>query len=87
MYNKDLCEDLRLRLSKKDMDFLRDLSSERACSLSECIRSLIGEYRRSIEAMRTIMNAVELSKKVQEIESSEKGVGLSHGDTKTNIYD
>lgn len=73
MYSKNLTEDLRLRLSKKDMDFLRGLSEERATSVSECIRSIIGEYRRSLDAMNMIQNLVDLSSKE----------GLSDGDTKT----
>ena len=44
MYEKNLTEDFRLRLSKNDMDFLRDLSSKRSVSISECICSIIGEY-------------------------------------------
>ena len=75
MYTKDLTEDLRLRLSTKDMDFLRSLSTERACSISECIRSIIGEYRRSLETMEILKNAMELERKGR----------LSNGDTETNI--
>lgn len=77
MYSKNLTEDLRLRLSKKDMDFLRDLSDERATSVSECIRSIIGEYRRSLDAMNMIQNLVKLTNEE----------GLSNGDTETNIDD
>jgi hypothetical protein len=77
MYEKNLTEDLRLRLSQTDMDFLRDLSSKRSVSVSEVIRSIIGEYRRSLETLDLIKNVVELSK--------EKGVQLSNGDTKTDI--
>ncbi len=79
MYEKNLTEDLRLRLSQTDMDFLRDLSSKRSVSVSEVIRSIIGEYRRSLETLDLIKNVVELSK--------EKGVQLSNGDTKTDIDD
>lgn len=46
MYEKDLSEKVRLRLSETDMNFLRDLSLRRSVSVSECIRSIIGEYRR-----------------------------------------
>lgn len=46
MYNKNLDEQLRLRLSDTDMNYLRDLSARRSVSVSECIRSIIGEYRR-----------------------------------------
>lgn len=77
MYSKNLTEDLRLRLSKKDMDFLRDLSEERSISVSECIRSIIGEYRRSLDAMNMIQNLVKLTNEE----------GLSNGDTETNIHD
>lgn len=77
MYEKNLSEDLRLRLTKTDMDFLRDLSEKRAVSVSECIRSIIGEYRRSLETIDALTEAIKLAK--------EKGEGLSNGDTETNI--
>lgn len=79
MYTKDLTEDLRLRLSKTDMDFLRNLSTERGASISECIRSIIGEYRRSLETLNILSNAISLAK--------EKEAQLSHGDTETDIND
>lgn len=66
MYNKNLSEDLRLRLSKTDMDFLRELSSKYSVSVSQLLRSIIGEYRRALESL-------------------EKEVQLSDGDTKTYI--
>ena len=77
MYEKNLSEDLRLRLSKTDMDFLRDLSSKRSVSVSECIRSIIGEYRRGLDTLDLLTEAIKLTK--------EKGVQLSNGDTKTDI--
>lgn len=77
MYEKNLSEDLRLRLSKTDMDFLRDLSSKRSVSVSECIRSIIGEYRRGLETLDVLNEAIKLTK--------EKGVQLSNGDTKTDV--
>lgn len=77
MYNKNLSEDLRLRLSTNDMDFLRELSEKRGVSVSECIRSIIGEYRRSLETLDVLTQALTLAK--------EKGGQLSNGDTKTNI--
>lgn len=79
MYEKNLSEDLRLRLTKTDMDFLRDLSEKRAVSVSECIRSIIGEYRRSLETIDVLTEAIKMAK--------EKGEGLSNGDTETNIND
>lgn len=78
MYEKNLTEDLRLRLSKTDMDFLRNLASSRSCSVSECIRSILGEYRRSVDTLQTLNELLTLAK--------EKG-GLSNGDTETNIDD
>lgn len=80
MYEKNLKEDLRLRLSSSDMDFLRDLSAKRSVSVSECIRSIIGEYRRSLETIDVLNQAIKLANK-------EKGVQLSNGDTKTDIND
>lgn len=77
MYKKNLTEDLRLRLSSKDMDFLRGLAEERSVSVSEVIRSIIGEYRRSLDTINVLSKALELS----------KGEELSNGDTKTNIND
>lgn len=79
MYNKNLTEDLRLRLSKLDMDFLRELAVKRSVSISEVIRSIIGEYRRSVQTLDVLTQALALSK--------EKEAELSHGDTKTNIHD
>ncbi len=77
MYKKNLTEDLRLRLSTKDMDFLRGLAEDRSVSVSEVIRSIIGEYRRSLDTINVLSKALELS----------KGEELSNGDTKTNIND
>lgn len=79
MYEKNLTEDLRLRLSSNDMDFLRKLSSERSVSVSEVIRSIIGEYRRSLDTLSVLQDAISLVR--------EKGEMLSNGDTKTNIHD
>lgn len=78
MYEKNLKEDLRLRLTKTDMDFLRKLSEDRAVSVSEVIRSIIGEYRRSLETIDLLTQALNLANK-------EKGEEAVHGDTETNI--
>lgn len=78
MYEKNLTEDLRLRLSELDMNFLRDLSKKRSVSVSECIRSIIGEYRRSLETLDILSQAIAIAKDKKEVE-------LSNGDTKTNI--
>lgn len=75
MYEKNLTEDFRLRLSKNDMDFLRDLSSERCQTVSECLRCIIGEYRRSVETLSALTQALNLA----------KGGTLSNGDTKTYL--
>ena len=80
IYKKDLTEDLRLRLSRKDMDFLRDLSLERSISVSECIRSIIGEYRRSLDTLSALHEAIKLSK-------LKEGKELSYSDTETHFND
>lgn len=77
MYEKNLSEDLRLRLSKEDMDFLRELSQKRSVSVSECIRSIIGEYRRSLDTLNVLTQFISVAK--------EKEAQLSNGDTETNI--
>lgn len=79
MYNKNLTEDLRLRLSATDMDFLRKLSAERNNSVSECIRSIIGEYRRSLDTLDALKETIRLVK--------EKEAEAVHGNTKTDIDD
>lgn len=80
MYSKNLTEDLRLRLSTTDMDFLRDLSSKRSVSVSECIRSIIGEYRRSLETLDVLTKAINIANQKKECE-------LSNGDTETDLND
>lgn len=80
MYEKNLTEDLRLRLSTTDMDFLRSLSAKRCVSVSECIRSIIGEYRRSLDTLEMLTEAIKIAKS-----EKEKGGTLSNGDTETNI--
>ena len=78
MYDKNLSEGMRLRLSPKDMDFLRDLSAQRAVSVSSCLRSIIGEYRRSFEALDLHTKAIIFSN----VEKEDK---LPNGDAKTDI--
>ena len=72
MYDKNLTEFLGLRLSAKDMDFLRDLSRKRSIPVSECIRSIIGEYRRSFDSFNCFY-------------SIEKEVCVSNGNFKTDF--
>lgn len=79
MYKKNLSEDLRLRLSVNDMDFLRTLSADRGASISEVIRSIIGEYRRSYDTVKIIARAV--------LGSEEQEGELSYGDPKTDFHD
>lgn len=77
MYEKNLNEDFRLRLSKKDMDFLRSLSDSRCQSVSECVRSIIGEYRRSLDTIDILKAALDLDKRREAV----------RGDTKTDLDD
>lgn len=76
MYEKNLTEDFRLRLSKDDMDFLKELSQKRSDSVSGVLRNIIGEYRRSLETLELLSKTINLA--------NERGT-LSNGDTKTNI--
>ena len=75
MYEKNLNESVHLRLSEIDMNFLRSLSKQRGSSVSECIRSIIGEYRRSLDTLEALKEVINLSKEGK----------LSIGDTKTDI--
>lgn len=78
MYEKNLTEDLRLRLSSQDMDFLRKTAESRSVSVSECIRSIIGEYRRSLETVSMMNELLKMAK-------AQEGKVAVHGDTETNI--
>lgn len=79
MYKKNLSEDLRLRLSEKDMMFLRGLANDRGITISECIRSIIAEYRRSCE----VINALQYANIVYQ--SDGNNGGCPDGDTKTTF--
>lgn len=87
IYEKNLTQDLRLRLSELDMNYLRKLSTERSVSVSEVIRSIIGDYRRSSEAINTLQSALNLLNdpaKLEEFKKYEKENAV-HGDTETPI--
>lgn len=77
MYEKNLTEDFRLRLSKKDMEFLRKISADRAQSVSECVRGIIGQYRCSLETLDVLKSALKLGEEKGDV----------HGDTKTDFDD
>lgn len=49
MYDKNLNETIRLRLNNRDMDFLIDMATHMNVTVSECVRMIIGSYRRTIE--------------------------------------
>ena len=74
MYEKDLTVGFHLRLSSKDIDFLRDLSQKRSISISQCVRDIIGDYRRSFDFSNISL-------------TSEKEVCSSYGNTKTYFND
>lgn len=88
MYEKNLTEDFRLRLCTADMDFLRKLANERSVTVSEVVRSIIGEYRRSLETISVLSSALKLSQDAESLKAlMEKGEKMSNGDTKTDIND
>lgn len=80
MYMKNLNTVLRLRISESDAEFLQQLSKKRSVSVSEVVRSLISEYRHSLET-------VEILSKALEIAQSEKNGGLVDGNSKADIID
>lgn len=77
MYEKNLEADFRLRLSSDDMEFLKGLADERGQTVSALVRSIIGDYRRSLRAMEMMAKALEYAKKGE----------LSNGDTAGNKHD
>lgn len=83
MYVKNLTEDLRLRLTASDMEFLKNLSAERGSTVSECIRSIIGEYRRSIKTLEVLQSAINLAK--EDNTKTELEGDAVHGYTKSDI--
>ena len=90
MYMGNLTESFRIRFSETDMNFLRKLSDDRGVSVSECVRSIIGEYRRSLETlevMRSVTDAVNFVDAMKQLEEKVMKGELSNGDTKTNIDD
>ncbi len=80
MYEKNLSKDMHLRVSDKDMEFLENLAKEREVSISEVIRTMIGEYRRSLETVSVLQETIKLLK-------DKNGGELSNGDVKTNLND
>lgn len=74
MYEKDLTEGFHLRLSTKDIDFLRDLSLKRSITISQCVRGIIGDYRRSFDNSNLSL-------------TSEKEACSFYGNTKTYFND
>lgn len=65
MYNKNLTKTLNIRINTKDFDFLEDLADKRSCSVSDCVRSLIGEYRRSIIVMERLKEKIDLATEIE----------------------
>ena len=74
MYEKNLTEYFPVRLSSKDIEFLRELSKKRSISISQCVRDIIGDYRRSFDVSNISL-------------ISEKEVFSSYGNTETYFND
>ena len=74
MYEKNLTEYFPVRLSSKDIVFLRELSEKRSISISQCVRDIIGDYRRSFDVSNISL-------------TSEKEACSSYGHTKTYFND
>ena len=62
MYGKNLKNDVRIRVSDRDFAFLKGLSDDRGDSISEVVRSIIGEYRRSVETMKILNEALDAAR-------------------------
>lgn len=75
IYKKNLSSEFRLRLTDEDMDFLRDMSADRGVSVSEVVRSIISEYRRSCDIVLRLEKSVDFINTL--------GEEAVHGDTET----
>ena len=62
MYGKNLKNDVRIRVSNRDFDFLKGLADDRGDSISEVVRSIIGEYRRSVETIKILNEALDAAR-------------------------
>lgn len=87
MYMGNLTESFRIRFSETDMNFLRKLSDDRGVSVSECVRSIIGEYRRSLETLEVMRSVAGVADFVEAMKLLKEKGELSDGDTKTDIND
>lgn len=54
MYEKNLNHSIKVRISDRDYRFLIEYSDRLDCSVSDTVRALIGEYRRSVETMEKV---------------------------------
>lgn len=75
MYTKNLIKDFRLRISEEDFQFLVGEADRRCATVSETVRGIIGEYRRSLELLDSLKSLANQS----------KGGRLSDGDTTPDI--
>lgn len=81
MYLKNLTEDFRLRLTADDMEFLKNLSVQRGTSVSELVRQIIGDYRRSYDTLNLFNDFLRSQT------SKNGGLAVHNGDTKTDLND
>ena len=79
MYTKDLDNRVVLRLSDSDMDMLRKMSSDTGLTVSGCIRSILGEYRRARQTMDLMSRALDV------VEQNERKGVMFNGDTITDF--
>lgn len=75
MYTKNLTRDFRLRVSEEDFGFLTELAEQRYTTVSDTVRNIIGEYRRSLELLESLKT----------LSNAQKEKGLSNGDTESDI--
>lgn len=75
MYTKNLIRDFRLRISEEDFSFLVAEADRRSTTVSETVRGIIGEYRRSLELLESLKS----------LANQAKGGELSNGDTEPNL--
>jgi len=72
MYTRDLDCPLRLRVSQRDYAFLVNLADEKHLRVSDVVRNIIGEYRRSLDTIAALNDAIALVRSQQGGEQLDK---------------
>ena len=82
IYEKNLTQTVRLRLSDAQFAFLQALAEKRGSSISAQIRAIIDEYDRSLRTVDALKKVFDSGV----LEKIGKGGVMSNGDTETDQH-